>query len=309
MRLRLIASFLFGLFCFTLAGGALHAAEADSSPISFGFEGGFRYDSNIGFSPDDDDEFDVWTTQVSGGVDWTAVNTGEFELVFSGDGFYNYVSDLNDLTNYGLTGGIAFRNFFGTDLTSPYLGLDAEVTYIKFDDSDLREGYWTDWRFTLGKRLNQRWGVSVGARYFRRWQDNDTAGPEGTLLEDGDEVFDQQKAGGFAHIDFFAGADTTLFFEFTYFSGDVVATATVPSFGFPPVVEPGFTPIALDPAFGSDQFAWRLDADQYIVEGGLTHSFTDRLILNVNLEYIDADADFGNDYDNIGGEAMISFTF
>jgi hypothetical protein len=66
---------------------------------------------------------------------------------------------------------------------------------------------------------------------------------------------------------------------------------------------------AWDYAFGPGYIVWRIDADQNILDAGITHQFTKRFSMEFALGYLDASGSSGNDYDNTYATLSGAFGF
>ena len=324
MRSMINTCLSIGFAASAVLGVTLQAAEG-ASRFSFGVEAGMRWDDNIGLGPDDPaefrpenndgDQFDDLTTRISGTLNYNAVESGSQEFVLSATPFYELVNDLDDLSNYGLTVQAAYRGEFGSEFTDPWYSATVGYTIVEFDDSRIRDGDWFEAELAIGKRFSPAFGLSGGARYFTRSQDNSTglcpdvpSGPECDPSWDSGEVFNHDKWGAFAHADFFVGDKTAFFVEYSYWDGDAASTGAFDvrrATGNGGAAENIF---AEDPPFGvsyiagngvpRDYFVWRVEATQHIVEAGVSRELTDQLSIALTAIHLETS--------DVKGEKLVS---
>lgn len=291
-----------GTLVILLLAGSAHAAE---SPFSTELSARARYDDNIGFAPDDPSRKDVFSTRVSGTVSWAAVSRPLDSARVVLTPFYEGVQKLEDLSNYGVSLGASYRHQLNEAVTAPWVSLQAQGTLLRFEDSDLRDGYLVDAELAVGKELGARLGVAFGYRYQNRVSTKNL--PEGTILDArSNEVFDQERDGPFAKVEYSPAPRTTLFGEYQYVEGEVAATGSPQSF------ENGSEfARARDFAFeeGIGLLAWRIPAEQHAFTLGASQALGERFVLELTGMYQDASSDSGNDYDNwtVSGELRFSF--
>ncbi len=277
---------------------------ADNSRFHIGLEVGSRWEDNIGLAPDDtdpefvgDDEIDDLTLSLAVNLSYDLVRRQGQEFSVSVTPFYNHVDDLDGLSNWGLIGGLEYRGEFGPAFTDPWYSISASYTVTDFDDSRIREGDWFEAEASIGKRFSPRFGISGGARWLDRSQDNDdrlcpnrltSVNCPGNWRED--QVFEQERWGVFVHADWFFSDKTSLFFEYSYWDGDEDSTAPLRG-----GVDPGWLNnqdvFADDPAFGQALFVrsngiprplrdfvvWRIEAKQHVYEIGVRQALTDKI--------------------------------
>ena len=312
-----------------LLGTSAAAQDAAGKRSHFSLDLGVRWDDNIGLAPDDqdqeyigDDQLDEFTTGLAIRYAYDVVSTQSSELTAGITGFYNAVADLEGLSNSGLTVDVAYRSEFGPEFTDPWYSLSASYTLASFQDSRIRDGDWFELEAMVGKRFSPKFGLSGGARYFDRSQDNDTrlcpnrptrlncpgvsaANPQGWSP---DEVFEQDRWGVFVHADWFVSDNTALFAEYSYWDGDEDATLALRS-AAGGQRDPGWLNgqdvFADDPAFGQPSFrnantgavtnnvdfiVWKVDTTQHVFELGVRQRLTDTIGLEVIGVYLTTSA-------------------
>ncbi len=279
-----------------LWAGAVQAEEAQR--LHWSADVGVRWEDNIGLGVESVEEFDDITTRVAGGLQYDLLVESGREFVINGTLFYEQVSDLDDLSNYGFTVGADYRGEFGQALTAPWYTFGIDYTVAEFADSDPRDGSWLDVELVLGKRFSQKFNLSGGVRYHQRWQDDDDPDcPEfpannnscssGVIMWNGDEVFDQDRIGYFVNGEFNFNARTSAFIEFSIVDGDEDATGLTNSLRFcGGGVNSGCNVFTNDLAFGTPPGGgwfqvWKVDVTQRLWEVGVNHAFNNKWSLNV----------------------------
>lgn len=271
------------------AGQSTGAASDSRFDVAASFAVGWQ--DNIALTAEEPDKIDVATTEVDLALGYRLVQTRDLEIAASLTPFYEWVSDVEDLSNYGVTAAAELSGAFGADFTAPWYAARAGYTLIRFDDSDPRDGDWVDVELALGKRFTPRFGIHAGYRYHQRWQEDDepacvTAGCAPQFNWQIDEVFDLERHGVFLHADLMPAETTTVFAEYTFWSGDVAVSgrSAVPNVA---VVDD----LALEGYTNADGSpgvfrVWRADADQHVVELGIGQRFSERLSTRLSAIYL-----------------------
>ncbi len=283
----------------------LVSATEPPSPFSWHATVDARYDENIGLAPDSGSKRETLTTHIEAGVSWQAVQNATQELSLTVAPFYNGVATLADLSNYGVAADLNFQQAFGTEFTAPFVSTDVKFQWQEYDKSEIRDGYRVDAELAIGKQFNPRFSASIGAKYHYRVSTN--SNPEGGLLNrNSDDVFDVDRYGPFFKLSFSPTPKTNLFFEYNYMTGDVAATGRGTEFNNQEAFD-----AARDFAFeeGIDFVAWRIDADQNIYALGINQEITDQLGLALTLNYLEADGEFDNNYENMVATAGVTWSF
>jgi hypothetical protein len=281
------------------------SSGALASDPGFSVDANVRYDDNLGFASSSDDKVDDLTFGIGAGMDWLFVQDATTEAGINLGLYHREVMDTDDLSHYGLDAGVQYRGQSGADLDAFWWKLAGNIKTLKFRDSDVRDGYIWEAGASVGKRFNQRFGLSGGYRYERRASTDDSpSGQMGTWNPD--KVFDLKKDVVFVQADVSLGAVSTLSGSFTYKDG---TEATSGRFG----VLGGWIDWAWDPAFGPGWQVWKIDAEQYIYDLTLNHSFSEKVSLEAKVIYIDAKGDAGvfgkADYNNLALSAGLAFQF
>jgi len=258
-----------------------------------------RYDDNLGWAIANADKVDDFTTTLDFGVGWNPVETATSEVSVGGRVFYAWVADTSDLSHYGIKLLANYRGQASPDFTAFWWDIDGWFKTLSYKDSDLRDGYWTAATVSIGKRFNQVFGLSAGVRgEIRRSTDDNVPG-----FFEPDKIFDLDNVAAFLRAAFALGADTEIFAAYTFRTGDVTSTGSGANWSgtSTPV------PVAPDPAFGPGQIVWRIDADQNIIDAGISHTFSNRFSMEFVVGYLDAEGQDNLNYDNT--YATLSGTF
>jgi hypothetical protein len=291
-----------------------------SQPFSFNVDAGVRWEDNLSLSPKGKDKVDDVTTHIGFSGDYEAFTTNTSQFTIGAGVYYDYVSDTTDLSNYGAKLSLLYRHEFGTSLTAPWFSLGGDGQWLEYKDSDIRDGYIVTGTATIGKRLNRKVGISGGYKYFIRRSTDDSPDGQGGWCatvwppgmcppsdwndpwKDADEVFDLDRHNFFARIDFAMNEATRFYGDLTYFDGDVAASGRSFNNG-------ARFSRAKDSAFGGDYVAWQIDADGFISKLGVSHSFTEKFSIDAFVEYLTADGESGNDYENTAIQALGVYRF
>jgi len=259
-----------------------------------------RYDDNLGWAIADEDKVEDFTTRLDLGVNWKPVETQTSEVSVGGTVYYAWVADTSDLSHYGIKLLADYRGQTSPDFTAFWWDIDGWFKTLKYKDSEIRDGWWTKVTGTIGKRFTPVFGLSAGvAGEIRRSTESEVPGD----FFEGNKVFDLDNWSAFLRAAFSLGADTEIFAAYTFRTGDVTSTGSGANWSgtSTPV------PVALDPAFGPGQIVWRIDADQNIIDLGISHTFSNRFSMEFAVGYLDAEGQENLNYDNT--YAILSGTF
>lgn len=302
----------------TLPWTVAASAEDARSPFHAALNVDVGWSDNIGLTADEVDKIDVFTTRLGVDLGYHLIDSADRELVASVTPFYQWVSDVEDLSNYGATFGLDLRGAFGREFTDPWYQASLDYTAAEFKDSDPRDGSWLELQLTLGKRFTPLFGISGGYRYEQRWQADDdpeciTAGCAPQFNWKIGEVFDLERNGVFIHADLQPAQATSLFLEYSYWSGDVAVTGRGARPNEPVVDDlalEGYTNAAGNPR---PYRVWRSEADQHVAELGVERGFGDRFSVQLSAYYLwTTDVESGiseDDYENTVVTLSLAFDF
>jgi hypothetical protein len=227
-----------------------------------------------------------------------------------------YLSDRNVASLTGEVAGDLHERYSGLDhvslgMTAAFrrkLGLGAGAPWVRVAASGARLQYRVDVRDGWAYRV----GAGIGKRFGERWElraeyafDGRTADHARTVTArlPGD-VFDQQAHTLAIRADVQVTAPLLVFGGYAARVGDVAST-TLRN----PEIFAASSAVVADPAFGSDTFAYRIDATTHVVSAGLSLALGARWSLNVAYEHQIGLGDGGIDYHNnvVRGTVLFSY--
>jgi len=166
---------------------------------------------------------------------------------------------------------------------TPVLGAWVSASYWEFDsairDSDeYRGGLFANQQITT--RISGR--LALGAA----WRESDS------------RVFDTHGASAALNLDWRLAERATLYGGYQFYRGDVVSTAA------PTTLKIGLAAEEIEPddAFGglaANQRAYRLDAEAHVGTLGLNYALSSKLSADLQGQYVDTRADYGNEYQRV----------
>lgn len=259
---------------------AAPAAAADGS-LHFGADLGAGYDGNLGNAEDERDVRE--SSVVTGGVNATYARALSLysTLLLRASAAAEYYRSFDDLSNGKATGMVRLMHRANGDFFTPELAAWVAASYWEFG-SDLRDSD------------EYRAGVFVRQQVTTRISGRLALG--GVLRESDSRVFDTRGASASLNLDWHPALGHTLYTGYQFYRGDVVSTATTP--GAFKIIQAAEV-IEADDAFGgfaTGQNAYRLDADAHVGTLGYNHAFSSRLSADLQGQYIDTRADYGNQY-------------
>ena len=276
--------------------GLLVTAQVTYAEVNFSIDAGLRQEDNIGFARDSSDEVDDLTLQVGANLQWLVVQTATAEVAGKIGYYYDNVDDISDLSRQGFQVGASYRGQADASLTAVWWQIEGTYKTLDYKDSEIRDGDQYEIVAMIGKRFNEKFGMSVGYRYEERNTDENPPFGGGSTFWRSAQVFEHEKNGGFIRGEFNMGPETVLFGEYTYKTGDEAASGRFGGLGG--TIEWGW-----DLAFGPGVQVWKIDADQNIIDVGIDHQFNDRFSVNGTVSYLDAEGDAGGwgtaDYTNV----------
>ena len=209
-----------------------------------------------------------------------------YSLSVGGDLSGESYNRLKGLNNASLGGALAVKRKWGLGAYAPWARIGLSIARSDYND-DYRNA--TVYRTTLsaGQRLDERWNLWAEYAYERRAASSQ---PEVVPGISGDAYSQtSQKLTGSA--EYALNERTFLVFGFLLRYGDVVST-TEPSLGIFTVTRA----IAADPAFGPDEYAYKLTGTTFGFKVGINYSPTPHNLLGVGFQRLDTHADGGNSY-------------
>jgi hypothetical protein len=259
------------------------SARSDWTP---GADAQVRHDSNVGNAGNYDDI--VGDTIVDATLSMSqSFPLGEnYSLSVGGDLGGEYYDQLKGLNNASLGGALAVKRKWGLGAYAPWLRIGLSVAHADYND-DYRNA--TVYRTTLaaGQRLDERWNLWAEYAYERRAASSQ---PELVPGISGD-AYSQAGQTLTGNAEYALNESTFLVFGALVRHGDVVSTAE-PG----PAIFSVARAIAADPAFGPDEYAYKLTGTTFGFKIGLNYSPTPHSLLGLGFERLDTHADGGNGY-------------
>ena len=83
-----------------------------------------RYDENVGLAPDSASKRETLTTHLEAGLHWQAHQSATQEVSLAVAPFYNAVTTLTDLSNYGVEVRFNAQQQLGEAFTSPFVATE-----------------------------------------------------------------------------------------------------------------------------------------------------------------------------------------
>jgi len=256
------------------------------SDWTVGTDAQLRHDNNVGNAGDYDDI--VGDTIVDAKLSiFQLFPIGEnYSLTVAGDLSGESYDDLKGLNNASLGGSLAVKRKWGLGAYAPWARAGLSLERSDYND-DYRNA--TIYRTTLsgGQRIDERWNLWAEYAYERRAANSQ---PEVAPGISGD-AFSQSSHNLTGSAEYALSERTFLVVGFLARHGDVVSTAE-PSLG----IFTASRAIAEDPAFGPDDYAYKLTGTTLGFTIGVNYSPTPHNLLGLGFERLDTRADGGNSY-------------
>ncbi len=249
-------------------------------------EAGVRHDSNVGNAQSDSDI--VGDTLI-------AARVSIFQLFPLSDGYSVTVGGdlggesfhkLDGLSNASLQGVFALKKKWGLGAFVPWARMGASV-----GRTDYHDGYRNAWIYqaTLasGRRITERWNLWLDYAYERR-----AAGAQEEIVPGlSGDAFSQNSHTLAANLEYALSGNFILTLRVLGRHGDVVSTT-----------EPGAKiynsskALAEDPAFGAEDYAYRLVGTTYGFRAGIVYAPTAHTLLGFGFAHLETHADGDNRY-------------
>ena len=260
-----------------------------SAQVSAGYYGdgafvdadlGLRYESNLSRANDGRDIEEDMVAALSAGAGYLKTLNGNSQLLISAYLAHERFAEFKDLNNIAVNTAIVYTIQPKPGYTAPWYELGVNVTTLKFNKSNIRDGHILRGKLSAGKRLSDRITSTVAYAYSKRYSDA--------------KVFDTQNH----EIDFSLLYSLTsrskLFANYSAHIGETVSTST-PNAGILAIatsVAPDdvFSP-GLGPGCNLRRCAYRLDTLSHFFEAGMEVNINQLLSLDFSSRYFIVDAD------------------
>lgn len=262
-------------------------------------ETGVVYEDNLSFAAKDQDIKGAAALTTSAVAGYAAYLTDRHVVSLTGDfagDLYERYHGLNHVT-LGVTA--AFRTKLGLGAQAPWVRVAASGSRLQYQD-DVRDGWYYRAAVGVGKRFGERWALRLDYAFDGRTADHERAVT--TRLPA--DVFDQQAHTVSIRADFQATALLAVFAGYAARIGDVASSTQRNAEIFA-----ASDAVVADPAFGSDVFAYKIQATTHILGAGLSLALGARWSVNVGYEHQIGLAEGGLDYHNnvVRGTVLFSY--
>ena len=211
-----------------------------------------------------------------------------YSLSVGGDLGGEYYDRLKGLNNASLGAALAVKRKWGLGAYVPWARIGVSIARSDYND-DYRNDMAYRATLSAGQRLDERWNLWSEYGYERR-----AASSQPELLPGiSGDAYSQtsQKLTGSA--EYALNERAFLVFGFLLRYGDVIST-TEPGVGIFTVARA----IAADPAFGPEEYAYKLTGTTFGFRVGINYSPTPHNLLGIGFQRLDTNADGGNIYTN-----------
>ena len=282
-RIPLSAATLTAVLSATLLACLPDLARSD---WTLGTDALLRHDNNVGNAGNYDDI--VGDTIVAARLSiFQLFPVGEdYSLSVGGELSGESYDRLKGLNNASLGGALAVKRKWGLGAYVPWARIGVSLARTDYNDDNRNA---TVYRTTLsaGERLDDRWNLWGEYAYERRAASSQ---PEVVPGISGD-AYSQTSQKLTGNAEYALNERTFLAFGVLLRYGDVVSTAE-PSLGIFTVSRA----VAADPAFGPDDYAYKLTGTTLGFKVGINYSPTPHNLVGFGFERLDTHADGGNSY-------------
>jgi hypothetical protein len=262
-------------------------------------ETGLVYEDNLSFASKDRDIKGAAALATAATAGVATYLSDRNVLSFTGDVFGDLHEQYSGLdhVSFGLTA--AFRSKLGLGAGAPWVRVAASGARLQYR-ADVRDGWAYRVTAGVGKRFGERWELRADYAFDGRTAEYER--PVSTRLPA--DVFDQQAHTLSVRADVQATTILVLFGGYAFRIGDVAST-TLRN----PEIFAASSAVVADPAFGSNTFAYKIDAVTHILSAGLSLALGARWSFNVGYEHQIGLGDGGIDYRNnvVRGTFLFSY--
>jgi opacity protein-like surface antigen len=217
----------------------------------------------------------------------------------TGDVFGDLHAEYGGLDHLALGVTTAFRSKLGLGAGAPWVRVAASGGRLQYRE-DVRDGWYYRIAAGVGKRFGDRWEVRVDYAFDGRTADHERR-VSARLPAD---VFDQRAHTVSVRADVQVVPVLSLFGGYAVRLGDVASTTQRNAEIFA-----ASTAVVADPAFGSNTFAYKIDATTHVLGAGVSVALGARWSVNVGYEHQIGLGDGGIDYHNNVVRATVLFSY
>jgi hypothetical protein len=255
-----------------------HAARSD---WTLGTDAQLRHDNNVGNAGQYDDIVADTVVDASLSIFQLFPMAENYSLSVSGDLSGESYDRLKGLDNASVGGALAVKRKWGLGAYVPWARIGFALARSDYDD-DYRNA--TVYRATLsaGQRLDERWNLRAEYADERRAVNSQ---PEVVPGVSGD-AYSQTSQKLTGNAEYALNEHAFLVFGILWRDGDVVST-TQPDLGIINL----WRAIAADPAFGPNEYAYRVRGRTFGFNAGMNYSPTPHYALGLGFQRLDTHAD------------------
>lgn len=248
--------------------------EKPKGPLfRYSYDAALIHDDNIRLAQDDDDirEDNIVSgvIKAKGGISLDSHSI----LNFGGQAGYNLFETFDDLNHAEIEANVKYRFALTSGFTSPIYSFGAKLGGLEFD-SEMRDSTLLTLTAEMNKWLTTTINMTTGLHLRER--------------QSVSEVYDTSEARVFINFDTEFSKRDLIYTTFMYIDGDIVSSAepTLDIINASDAIEP-------DDAFGgvdANQFAYRLDAETFVITLGYNRIMTPNLSLDFSARFVDSEA-------------------
>ena len=263
------------------------------------FESGGVYEDNLSFASMGRDIKGAAALTASGTAGWAIYLTDRDVLSVTGDVFGDLHERYSGLDHVSLGATAAFRRKFGLGPAVPWAQVSVSGARLQYR-ADVRDGYAYRVAAGIGKRFGERWELRANYAYEGRTADHERAVTPRLPAD----VFDQQAHALSLRADFQPGSTLVVWGGYALRLGNVASTTQRNAEIFA-----ASSAVVADPAFGSNTFAYKIDAVTHVLSTGLSLALGSRWSINLGYEHQIGLGDGGIDYHNnvVRGTVLYSY--
>jgi hypothetical protein len=273
-------------------GAVPYAAHGD---WSLGAEAGLRHDDNVGNAQYPSDIVADSTLRARLSI-FQLFPVGEnYSVTVGGDLGGESYHRFTGLNNASLEGVVALRKKWGLGAFVPWTRAGVSVGRADYDD-DYRNAWVYRATLASGRRIDERWNLWAEYAYERRAaraQIEEVPGLSG-------DVYSEDSHNVAVNVEYSLRDSTFLGLALLGRRGDVVSTTAARAGIFYAA-----RALAEDPAFGPDQYAYRLLGTTYGFRVGIHYSPTSHSLLGLVFTRLETRGEGGNNY----GKSMPEITW
>jgi hypothetical protein len=252
----------------------------------FGADASLRHDSNVGNAEPYDDIVGDSILGARLSMFQLIPLDENYTVTVGGDLRGESYHRLTGLNNASLDGVLTLKKKWGLGAFAPWARAGVSVARSSYDDS-YRNAWVYRGTIASGRRLDDRWNLWAEYAYERlaaRTQMQEVPGLSG-------DAYSQNSHNVAANLEYSLNESTFLVLGLLARHGDVVSTT-----------EPGLKiytsslALAADPAFGPEEYAYRLTGTTYGFRLGVNYSPTAHSLLGCGFERLETHAAGGNNY-------------